>query len=267
MSDEIIITPPAPIDITVTPTVTPTVGATGPANILAIGTVVSGVTASATITGSSPNQTLNLTLPQGSTGATGATGATGEISASIYNSSRHFATNSIETFTRDNGNSNALNAVNGAVYFSCFTSTANFTVSQISAYCYTGKTDIGGTTVRRLGLYSVSGTTFTLIARIASDATLFTTSGQLYTRSFSTTGGYPSSVTITAGTRYAVGKICYNTGGTYMSPALIYGVAFDDGSLWNVSPAVAVQLTSQTDLPTTTSSTVKCDRNIWARLT
>jgi hypothetical protein len=55
-------------------------GPTGPANVLTIGTVTTGetgVSAAATITGSSPTQTLNLTLPKGNTGATGPTGPTG----------------------------------------------------------------------------------------------------------------------------------------------------------------------------------------------
>lgn len=52
-------------------------GAPGPANSLSIGTVTSSTTPSATITGSSPNQTLNLVLAKGDTGATGNTGATG----------------------------------------------------------------------------------------------------------------------------------------------------------------------------------------------
>ncbi len=44
-------------------------GETGPANRLEIGTVASGETPSAEITGEAPNQTLNLVLPQGDTGA------------------------------------------------------------------------------------------------------------------------------------------------------------------------------------------------------
>lgn len=52
-------------------------GATGPANTLTIGTVSSGATAAATITGTAPNQTLGLTLPKGDTGATGPQGPTG----------------------------------------------------------------------------------------------------------------------------------------------------------------------------------------------
>jgi len=46
-------------------------GSIGPANTLAIGTVVRGTLASATITGTSPNQILNLVLPKGDTGAIG----------------------------------------------------------------------------------------------------------------------------------------------------------------------------------------------------
>ena len=52
-------------------------GATGPSNTLSIGTVIGGASAAATITGTSPAQTLNLTLPKGDKGDTGATGATG----------------------------------------------------------------------------------------------------------------------------------------------------------------------------------------------
>jgi hypothetical protein len=47
-------------------------GATGPANSLAIGAVTTGAagtTASATITGTAPTQTLSLTIPRGDTGA------------------------------------------------------------------------------------------------------------------------------------------------------------------------------------------------------
>lgn len=49
-------------------------GAAGPSNTLSIGTVEGGATASATITGTSPNQTLNLVLPKGDKGDTGNTG-------------------------------------------------------------------------------------------------------------------------------------------------------------------------------------------------
>ena len=50
-------------------------GEAGPANTLSIGTVSPGDTASATITGTSPSQVLNLVLPKGDKGQPGAAGA------------------------------------------------------------------------------------------------------------------------------------------------------------------------------------------------
>jgi hypothetical protein len=49
-------------------------GPAGPANSLTIGTVTTGATASATITGTAPNQTLSLVLPRGEKGDTGPSG-------------------------------------------------------------------------------------------------------------------------------------------------------------------------------------------------
>jgi len=54
-------------------------GAAGPANSLSIGTVTGGDTAAATITGTAPNQTLNLTLPKGDPGSDGNDGAAASI--------------------------------------------------------------------------------------------------------------------------------------------------------------------------------------------
>lgn len=53
-------------------------GATGPANVLTIGSVTSGKVASATITGEAPNQVLNLVLEKGDKGETGDTGPQGK---------------------------------------------------------------------------------------------------------------------------------------------------------------------------------------------
>ena len=54
-------------------------GADGEPNTLTIGTVTSGVSPSATITGDSPNQVLNLVLPKGDNGSAGADGTTPTI--------------------------------------------------------------------------------------------------------------------------------------------------------------------------------------------
>jgi len=54
-------------------------GDAGPANTLSIGTVTKGEEAEATITGESPNQTLNLVLPKGDKGERGDKGDIGDI--------------------------------------------------------------------------------------------------------------------------------------------------------------------------------------------
>lgn len=61
----------------------------GDPNTLTIGTVGSGTTASATITGDSPNQTLNLVLPKGDKGDKGDTGDV-NLSQVFYQSGEHY---------------------------------------------------------------------------------------------------------------------------------------------------------------------------------
>ena len=60
-------------------------GKDGQPNTLKIGTVSSGTTASATITGTAPNQTLNLTLPKGDKGDAGTNATTTATATSSAN--------------------------------------------------------------------------------------------------------------------------------------------------------------------------------------
>lgn len=78
-------------------------GATGPANTLKIGTVSGGATAGVTITGSAPNQVLNLVLPKGDTGSKGDTGLTGPAN-----------TLSVGTVTTAAAGSNATISITGS---------------------------------------------------------------------------------------------------------------------------------------------------------
>jgi hypothetical protein len=95
------------------------IGLTGPANTLAIGTVTAGA-AAATITGSAPNQTLNLTLQTGNTGATGAGyGGTSATSLLIANSvTKVFTTQAglayqVGTYVRASSAANGANFMEG----------------------------------------------------------------------------------------------------------------------------------------------------------
>lgn len=73
---------PMPIDKIITATGQP--GGPGPANVLSIGTVTGGDTASADITGTSPSQVLDLVLPKGDKGDPGPQGDTGPAGASDW---------------------------------------------------------------------------------------------------------------------------------------------------------------------------------------
>jgi len=81
---------------------------------------------------------------------------------------------------------------NGSVLHSFFTPLTTVTVSHITML--SGATAAAGLTLARMGLftYDESTGTATLVARCASDTTLFTATRTAYTRSFDTTGSFPS---------------------------------------------------------------------------
>ena len=200
---------------------------------------------------------LDGTIVNGDINASAAIAAT-KISGTAYtytdSRTQNFQTTSfVETIPRIFVSS-ANSMVNGQVRFSHFTPMTTTTITQIAIATTTAGTDTGGTTVRRLGLYTVSGTTYTLVARIDSDSTIGNSANTVYTRSLSTTGGYPSSYTLTAGTTYAIGAIMYNTGGTFASPSF-FAVGGGNGTIQALSPIMTSSLSTQTDLPTSTSST------------
>jgi hypothetical protein len=88
----------------------------GPSNTISIGTVIGGETAGATLTGSSPNQTLNLVLPQGEPGDQGQTGvvsATAPLSYNLESRSMSLDTNTLFTSPTLTGTPSAPTATPG----------------------------------------------------------------------------------------------------------------------------------------------------------
>jgi hypothetical protein len=81
----------------------------------------------------------------------------------------------------------------------------NFTVSNIAFV--SAATPTATPTLMRFGIYTRSGTTFTLVARTASDTSIFAAANTKYTRALDTTGGYPATYTMTAGTEYWISFI------------------------------------------------------------
>jgi hypothetical protein len=147
----------------------------------------------------------------------------------------------------------------GTAYFYFFTPTHTVNVSSLSFT--NGGTAAAGLTLARMGLYTVDASDVaTLVARTASDTTLATTANTLYTRVLDGTGGYPTSYTLEAGTRYAVALIFVGT--TMPNVVIATGML----QLAGLPPRVAGIATSLTDLPTSRSTFANTSANVWTRL-
>jgi hypothetical protein len=156
-----------------------------------------------------------------------------------------------------------LNAIitygtSGNILLLFFTPLQTVTVSQITMI--SGNAAASGLTLAQMGLYTFDGTTVTLVARCASDTTLFTTINTAYTRSFNTTGGYPATYTLEAGTRYGVALLLI---GTTMPTLAGKGIA--TGAL-ALSPRTNYIVAGQTGLPTTSSTFAISTNHPFARL-
>ena len=148
----------------------------------------------------------------------------------------------IETFPRSSLAFSGPALVSGQVMFGFFTPLVTTTVSQISMSVVS--TAASGLSLARMGLFTFDESTATLVARTASDTTLFTATRTVYTRAFNTTGGYPSTYTLTAGTRYGVGVIAV---GTTMPTLSGTAPPFEIATL---APKISAARSSQSDLGT-----------------
>jgi len=120
------------------------------------------------------------------------------------------------------------------------------TVSNIAIG--TAAVSSSGLTLARFGIYTRSGTTFTLVARTNSDTTIGNTSSTKYTRALSTTGGYPATYAMTAGSEYWVGFIFT---GTTMPTVLSHTNIATPSSGASIFGYTTYFQSSQTDLPAT----------------
>ena len=147
----------------------------------------------------------------------------------------------------------------GTTYLTMFTPTWTATVSSISVASANIATS--GASLIRLGLYTVSGNTATLVAQTAADTTLFSTTNTLYTRTFSTVGGFPGTYQLVAGTRYALGVIVLAStpGSLQMAWSSV------PGTLSTLAPRITGAVAGQSDLPASISSMSPSTISIWGR--
>lgn len=97
----------------------------------------------------------------------------------------------------------------GTIYHTRHIAERNFTVSNLSFI--SGSIAGSSLTLVRFGIYTRSGTTFSLVARTASDTTIFNALNTRYTRALDTTGGYPATYDFVAGNEYWVSVIVTGT--------------------------------------------------------
>jgi hypothetical protein len=152
----------------------------------------------------------------------------------------------IETFPITGSATNLANT-SGTVLMTFFTPLFSKTISSIQFG--TSSVVTSGATLIRFGLYTFddASLTATLVARTASDTTIFSALQTAYTRSLSTVGGYPSSYNLQAGTRYGVALIIVAT-----TAGGVAGRSAPQAFIGS-SPRQSGSLASQTDLPASVS--------------
>jgi hypothetical protein len=125
----------------------------------------------------------------------------------------------------------------------------NFTVTNLSFTCESAGT---GMNFARFGIYTRSGTTFTLVARTANDASMFTSADTKYTRALNTTGGYPATYSMTAGSEYWIAVLVNCSGG---GPRIIQSTNFSSNATTATVGAERYLVSGQSDLPTSATGT------------
>ena len=253
-------------------------GATGPTGAGATGPT--GATGSAGTPG-------GPTGPTGPTGA-GATGPTGPIalvqqngtpsetnvlwidtdepslstvSQASFRGYEHQSTTSLDIPSRTDINATTAISTN-ITYFSFFTATEALTVSNISFS--SGSSPASGVTLVRFGLYTFDGTTATLVARTNNDSSRFTVANTLYTGALDSTGGFPTSYNLVAGTRYAVAVVVVAST-TPQLAAVSFGAA--STAIMALSPRVVGFASATSDLPATRNAFSGITHAYWSRLT
>jgi hypothetical protein len=180
------------------------------------------------------------------------------VTAAALHARLSMPTAAVETFPRMA--ISFLVITSGSTIYSFFTPLTTVTVSQVTVL--SGGTAASGLTLARIGLftYDESTGTATLVARCASDTTLFTNTRTAYTRSFdSSSGGFPATYTLTAGTRYGVAVLCVGT----TMPTIEGNSGLAEMSA--LTPRLSALRTSQSDLSTGTATNAQ-SQVIYARL-
>lgn len=183
-----------------------------------------------------------------------------KLSKSLYTASMYFATGQVETLNRAYINGTSQRPQTGRTHLQFFVAPETITVGTATVWVQGTGTSI---TLARMGLYTwdESTGTATLVARTANDTTIAGTASTLQSRDFDTTGGYPSTYTLTAGSAYAFGFITVGT----TAPQILTTAVAGDSNVSSITPRIAAVKTSQTDLQTVSGGFTNVQFSIWGR--
>jgi hypothetical protein len=167
------------------------------------------------------------------------------------------SSNAIDWLPRGHGVIGAAGASSGLLNLAFFTAPTNSTVTTITFV--SAGTATASLTLCKFALFTVSETitdgttltspTITMVAQTASDTTIGNISNTIYSRTFSTAGGYPASYNLVAGTRYAVGFLLVGTtAGTWQAGTV------STGAFMRLPPMAAGNVTSLSDMPTSATT-------------
>jgi hypothetical protein len=200
--------------------------------------------------------------PTGPQGPAGPQGPEGDPGFTVDHLVASQMTDGVETYPRIQLLSGNGSLLNGEVRLSYFTPVKTTDVTGITMI--TGATAQAGATLVRFGLYSVDTSTgaLTLVARTANDTTALALANTSFRRLFNSSGGYPETVTLEQGQRYAVGAIVVGATTTPTMHTTGTGAA-----VLSQAPRLSGNITSQTDLPASTAGNPGNSGQMhWARL-
>lgn len=159
---------------------------------------------------------------------------------------------SIDWFPRGHGSIGNASLTSGSLALAFFT--APYSMAATTLTFGSGGTATASLTLCRFALFTVSETitdsvtatlpVITLVARTASDTTIGSATNTMYSRSFSTAGGWPASYELVAGTRYAAGILVVGT-----TAGLWQAATTGSAALMRLPPMAAGVITGLSDMP------------------